>query len=78
MPIDPSVNLDANTRRYSLPTDTCVGDAGPSPTQVTTISKSGGRKPSGGGYPGSGGNPYAGGKSTTPGWKNPTTGYDGP
>ena len=39
MPINADVNLDPNTCGYGLPTDVCVGDAGPSPTEVTTISK---------------------------------------
>ena len=78
MPIDPSQQLNPNLCRFGLPMDSCVGDDGPSPEQVTTISKSGGRAQGATRTTMSGGNPYAGGKSTSPGWKNPTTGYDGP
>lgn len=78
MPIDPSQHTDPNACAYSLPMDSCVGDGGPSPTEVTTISKSG-AKASGGSFAApSGGDPYAGGKSVSPGWKNPRTVVSGP
>ena len=48
MPISGDNYQDKNARRFSLPMDSCVGDAGPSPTEVTTISKSG-PSPSGAG-----------------------------
>ena len=38
MPISGDQYMDKNTQRYSLPMDSCVGDDGPSPTEVTTIS----------------------------------------
>ena len=78
MPINADIQNDPNQCGYGLPVDCCVGDAGPSPTEVTQISKPG-AKPSGAGrLAPSGGNPYAGGKSTTPGWKNPRTVVSGP
>ena len=43
MPISGDQQLDKNQRRFSLPLDSCVGDAGPSPTEVTTISQPGGK-----------------------------------
>lgn len=42
MPINGDQQLDRNQRRYGLSLDSCVGDDGPSPEQVTRIS-SGGR-----------------------------------
>ena len=45
MPIDPSQQHDPNQCGFGLPMDCCVGDAGPSPTEVTTISKSAGKSP---------------------------------
>lgn len=63
MPISGDVWLDANTQRFGLPKDSCVGDDGPSPTEVTTISKSGPRATNPGHLAPGGGDPYAGGKS---------------
>jgi hypothetical protein len=37
--------LDKNSTRYGLPTDSCVGSGGPTPQQVTVISKSVGKSP---------------------------------
>ena len=42
MPISGDQYTDKNAQRYSLPMDSCVGDDGPSPTEVTTISKGSG------------------------------------
>ena len=78
MPIDPSQQLDPNQRRYSLPMDSCVGDDGPSPTEVTVISKGGARASAPGHLAPSGGDPYAGGKSASPGYKNPRVIVSGP
>jgi hypothetical protein len=79
MPISGDVWLDPNGSRFSLPKDSCVGETGgPEPTQVTTISKGGSKAKAPGRLAPSGGDPYAGGKSTKPGWRNPTVGYDGP
>lgn len=41
MPISGDQQLDHNQCRFSLPLDSCVGDDGPEPTQVTTISQPG-------------------------------------
>lgn len=86
MPISGDQQLDANQCRYSLPLDSCVGDGGPSPTEVTTISKPAPRSDS---VP----NELAINGGKTEGWgqskgKSPaqspdvrgsyTTGYDGP
>ena len=38
MPISGDTCLDSNDPDYSLPMDSCVGNAGPSPTEVTSIS----------------------------------------
>ena len=38
MPISGDQYTDKNAQRYSLPMDSCVGDDGPSPTEVTSIS----------------------------------------
>lgn len=46
MPIDPSQYTDKDQRRFSLPMDSCVGDDGPEPAEVTMIST--GRGPSSG------------------------------
>lgn len=43
MPINPDQVTDKNALRYSLPVDSCVGDAGPSPEQARMISRGGGR-----------------------------------
>lgn len=44
MPISGDQCLDKNDPDYGLPLDTCcVGGAGPSPTEVTTISGSTGK-----------------------------------
>ena len=43
MPIDPKQQLDRNERRYGLPVDSCVGDAGPSPAEVTREVPAGGK-----------------------------------
>lgn len=43
MPINADIQMDPNQCGYSLPVDSCVGDAGPSPTEVTTISQPGGK-----------------------------------
>lgn len=63
MPISGDQYSDPNTQRYSLPTDSCVGDDGPSPTEVTVISKSGPKASAANMASPSGGDPYAGGKS---------------
>jgi len=63
MPISPDQYTDPNQRRYSLPMDSCVGDDGPSPTEVTVISKSGSRPAAASMAAPAGGDPYAGGKS---------------
>lgn len=47
MPISADVYLDKNSRRYGLPMDSCVGDEGPSPTEVTTIATPSGQPVSG-------------------------------
>lgn len=62
MPISGDQQLDPNQCRYGLPLDSCVGDAGPSPTEVTTISKSGPKASGAPSFSPSGGDPYAGGK----------------
>ena len=60
MPISADIQMDPNKCGYGLPLDSCVGDAGPSPTEVTTISKSG-PKASGASMGAlKGGDPYAG------------------
>ena len=41
MPISGDQQLDPNACRFSLPTDSCVGDDGPSPEEVTLISQPG-------------------------------------
>lgn len=41
MPISGDQQLDPNKCRFSLPLDSCVGDGGPTPEQVTTISQPG-------------------------------------
>lgn len=64
MPISPDQYADANARRYSLPMDSCVGDDGPSPTEVTTISQSASKPSAASMAAPSGGDPYAGGKSS--------------
>ena len=39
-------NLDPNSTKFGLPTDTqCVGDGGPTPQQAAKISKSVGKSP---------------------------------
>lgn len=43
MPISGETQLDPNKPRFGLPLDSCVGDDGPMPTQVTTISVAGSR-----------------------------------
>ena len=63
LPISGDNWTDRNQRLYSLPKDSCVGDMGPSPAEVTVISRKSGRKPGAGGYPGAYGSPYAGGRS---------------
>lgn len=45
MPFDTEIQLDPNKRGYGLPKDCCVGDGGPTPEEVTTISKGTGRGP---------------------------------
>ena len=60
MPISGDQQLDPNMCRYSLPLDSCVGDDGPSPTEVTTISKSGSKPAAAQMSAPKGGNPYAG------------------
>lgn len=45
MPISGDVSLDPNTQRFAQPTDSCVGDDGPEPTAVTTVSTGSGRGP---------------------------------
>lgn len=40
MPISGNQNLNPNSTKFSLPTDTqCVGQGGPTPQQAATISK---------------------------------------
>jgi len=39
MPISTDIQLDPNKCGFGLPSDCCVGDDGPAPTEVTTISK---------------------------------------
>jgi len=63
MPISGDQQLDPNQRRYSLPLDSCVGDDGPTPEEVTAISKSGSRMSAASMAAPTGGDPYAGGKS---------------
>lgn len=63
MPISTDYYSDPNQRRYSLPMDSCVGDDGPSPIEVTVISKSGPKASAASMASPSGGDPYAGGKS---------------
>jgi hypothetical protein len=47
MPISGDQCMDKNDPDYGLPMDTCcVGDGGPSPTEVTNISGSTGKKTS--------------------------------
>ena len=60
MPISGDQQLDPNKPRYGLPLDSCVGDAGPSPTEVTTISKAGSKPAAAQMSAPKGGNPYAG------------------
>lgn len=43
MPISGELQLDPNKPRFGLPMDSCVGDAGPSPMEVTAISVAGSR-----------------------------------
>lgn len=43
MPISGDTNTDMNQRCFGLPVDSCVGDDGPEPTDVTTISGSTGK-----------------------------------
>lgn len=44
MPISGTQNLDPNSTKFGLPTDTCcVGKGGPTPQQAVTISKSMGK-----------------------------------
>lgn len=43
MPISGDQQLDPNKPRYGLPLDSCVGDDGPMPTEVTVISVAGSR-----------------------------------
>jgi hypothetical protein len=38
MPISGDQYTDKNKQRYSLPMDSCVGDDGPEPTEVTNLS----------------------------------------
>jgi len=60
MPISGDQYTDKNQRRFGLPMDSCVGDDGPSPTEVTTISKSGSKPAAAQMSAPKGGNPYAG------------------
>jgi hypothetical protein len=78
MPISGDVWMDPNASRYGLPKDSCVGDDGPSPTQVTNISKGGPKARGAARLAPAGGDPYAGGKSVSPGWRNPRTVVSGP
>lgn len=41
MPFDPTQSTDKNTQGFSIPLENCVGDAGPSPAEVTTIAGKG-------------------------------------
>ena len=63
MPISGDQQIDKNALRYSLPLDSCVGDAGPTPQEVAVISKSGPKASAANMAAPSGGNPYIGGKS---------------
>lgn len=38
MPISGDIQLDPNQPRFGLPTDSCVGDDGPSPDEAMNIS----------------------------------------
>ena len=78
MPINADIQNDPSQCGYGLPVDCCVGDDGPAPTEVTTISKSGPKFSGVGNLRPSGGNPYLGGKSASPSYNNPPVGYDGP
>lgn len=62
MPINADIQMDPNQCGYGLPVDCCVGDAGPSPTEVTNISKSGSKPSPAQMSAPKGGDPYAGGK----------------
>jgi hypothetical protein len=75
MPIDPSIHTDPNKCGFGLPMDSCVGDGVGDPFAG---GKSAGKASGAARLAPKGGDPYAGGKSGKAGWKNPTTGYDGP
>ena len=81
MPISGDQQHDPNQCRYGLPTDTCVGENGPTPEQARLISRPGGKI-------GSVPNELRINGGTTEGWGksagraaalgNPPIGYDGP
>jgi hypothetical protein len=81
LPISGNQQFDPNKQRYSLPLDSCVGDDGPMPAEVTLISKSGAKASAPGHYRPSGGSVTAGGsrgKAVAQGNSTPPVGYDGP
>ena len=93
MPINPAQYTDKNAARYSLPMDSCVGDDGPSPMEVTVISKGSGAasgardfSPAGGSVTAGGGKGKSRGQRATENWipgrpgmgADVPVGYDGP
>ncbi len=81
MPIDPTQVTDMNQRRYGLPVDSCVGDAGPTPEQAAVISTSGAKATNAPNLAPTGGSVTAGGsrgKAVGQTNQTPPIGYDGP
>lgn len=84
MPISGDQYTDRNAQRFSLPMDSCVGDDGPSPEQVTRISTGAG--PSGGlpgrlglrGGPGPSASQFGSPTGRPKSFTSVPVGYDGP